>query len=90
MQQEETLRQILGSLTAREFTGLVAQVSVFSATGAASGSVQIGDRQIALTADNLGLLKLYIEEKAAQIDLTYRPKPLYGNHTKHVVTEAGC
>ena len=91
MTQQTTLRQIVGSLTAREFTGLVAQVGGFSATGAASGSVQVGDRQILLTADNISLLRLYINEKAAQIDADYQPRPLT-NYVppKEVIPVAGC
>ena len=62
MQQQETLRSVVESLTSGMLVDLAAKVEVFDATGAASNSVQVGDREITLTKDNAPLLKIYIAE----------------------------
>ena len=58
MQQQETLRSVVESLTSGMLVDLAAKVEVFDATGAASNSVQVGDREITLTKDNAPLLKI--------------------------------
>ena len=63
MQQQETLRSVVESLTSGMLVDLAAKVEVFNATGAASNSVQVGDREITLTRDNAPLLKIYIDER---------------------------
>ena len=85
MQQQETLRTVVESLTVKELIDLAAKVKTFDATGDASRSIQIEDREITLTRENVPILRIYIDEiyKGGRPTGQYAPKDSF-------IPVAGC